>query len=63
MKSPITRRAHWWDERVKEGVTAEYLFNPNFSIYARYEQTDFFSTDRLNNFNENEVRIGMRIRK
>jgi hypothetical protein len=51
------------DERVKEGATAEYFFNPNFSIYARYEHTDFFSTDRLNNFNENEVRIGMRIRK
>jgi hypothetical protein len=51
------------DERVKEGATAEYFFNPNFSIYARYEHTDFFSTDRLNEFNENEVRIGMRIRK
>jgi len=51
------------DERVKEGATAEYFLNPNFSIYARYEHTDFFSTDRLNNFNENEVRIGMRIRK
>ncbi|MGK2923441.1 MAG: outer membrane beta-barrel protein [Methyloceanibacter sp.] len=51
------------DERVKEGVTAEYFFNPNFSIYARYEHTDFFSTNEASDFNDNEVRIGMRIRK
>ena len=51
------------DERVKEGATAEYFFNPYFSIYARYEHTDFMSTEELNNFNQNEVRIGMRIRR
>lgn len=51
------------DERVKEGVTAEYYFNPYMSVYARYEHTDFFSTNRAGEFNENEVRIGMRIRR
>jgi len=48
---------------VKEGATAEYFFNPYLSVYARYEHTDFFSTDRLSDFNQNEVPIGMRIRR
>ena len=51
------------DERVKEGLTAEYYFNPITSVYARYERTDFFSTDAANDFIENEVRIGMRLRR
>ena len=51
------------DERVKEGLTAEYYFNPITSVYARYERTDFFSTDAENDFIENEVRIGMRLRR
>jgi hypothetical protein len=51
------------DERVKEGASAEYYFNQYLSIYARYEHTDFFSTDRLSDFKQNEVRIGMRIRR
>ncbi len=35
------------DERLKGGASAEYYFNPTLSVYARYEYTDFFSTDRL----------------
>jgi hypothetical protein len=50
------------DQRVKEGLSAEYYFNPTWSVYARYEHTDFFSTDAFSGFKENEVRIGMRIR-
>jgi len=50
------------DQRIKEGASAEYYFNPSMSVYARYEHTDFFSNDRLSDFVENEVRIGMRIR-
>jgi hypothetical protein len=50
------------DQRLKEGFTAEYYFNPNFSIYGRYEHTDFFSTDEGSDFVENEVRLGVRIR-
>ena len=50
------------DQRVKEGASAEYYFNPYMSVYARYEHTDFFSTDEESDFKENEVRIGMRIR-
>jgi hypothetical protein len=50
------------DERLKGGASAEYYFNPTLSVYARYEYTDFFSTDRLSDFDQNEVRIGMRIR-
>ena len=48
---------------MKEGLTAEYYFNPITSVYARYERTDFFSTDAANDFIENEVRIGMRLRR
>jgi len=50
------------DQRVKEGASAEYYFNPTMSVYARYEHTDFFSTDEESDFLENQVRIGMRIR-
>jgi hypothetical protein len=50
------------DQRVKGGTSAEYYFNPRLSVYARYEHTDFFSTDEAGDFKENEVRIGMRIR-
>jgi len=39
------------------------VFVPNFSIYARYEHSDVTSTDRFSDFTENEVRIGMRIRR
>ncbi len=50
------------DERLREGLTMEYFFNPNMSLYTRYEHTDFMSTDRFNEYAENEVRVGMRIR-
>ena len=50
------------EERIKEGATAEYYFNQYLSVFARYEHTDFMSTDRFDEFRENEVRIGMRIR-
>lgn len=47
---------------MKEGLTAEYYFNPYSSVYARYEHTDFFSTQEGNDFIENEVKLGVRIR-
>jgi hypothetical protein len=50
------------DQRVKEGLSTEYYLNPTWSVYARYEYTDFFSTDAFSDFKENEVRIGTRIR-
>ena len=50
------------DERMREGLTFEYFFNPNMSVYTRYEHTDFMSTDRFSEYTENEVRVGMRIR-
>jgi hypothetical protein len=51
------------DQRIKEGLTGEYYFNPLVSTYARYEHTDFFSTDEESDFVENEVRVGMRFRR
>ena len=51
------------DQRLKEGLTAEYYFNPLVSTYARDEHTDFFSTDETSDFVENEVRVGMRFRR
>ncbi len=50
------------DRRLKEGLTGEYYFNPYFSVYGRYEHTDFFSTDEGSDFLENEVRLGVRVR-
>lgn len=51
------------EERVREGVTAEYYFNEYFSVYGCYEHTDFTSTDVANEFTENEVRVGVRVRR
>lgn len=51
------------DERVREGVTAEYYFNEYFSVYGRFEHTDFMSTIAANEFKENEVRLGVRVRR
>lgn len=51
------------DERIKEGVTAEYYFNEYFSVYGRFEHTDFQSTDAASEFKENEVRLGVRVRR
>ena len=50
------------DQRLKLGLTSEYYFNPYASVYARYEYTDFFSTNEQSDFIENEVRLGVRIR-
>jgi predicted porin len=50
------------DQRLKEGASAEYYFNPYTSVYARYEHTDFFSAAKASDFLRNELRIGMRIR-
>ena len=50
------------DQRLKLGLTSEYYFNPYASVYARYEYTDFFSTNEASDFIENEVRLGFRIR-
>jgi hypothetical protein len=50
------------DQRIKTGASAEYYFNPYASVYARYEYTDFFSTIPSNDFIENELRLGFRIR-
>jgi len=49
-------------KRLKTGLTAEYYFNPYTSVYGRYEYTDFFSTIPSNDFIENELRLGFRIR-
>jgi hypothetical protein len=50
------------DQRIKTGASAEYYFNPYASVYARYEYTDFFSTIPSNDFIENDLRLGFRIR-
>jgi hypothetical protein len=51
------------DERIKEGVTAEFYFNEYFSVYGRFEHTDFTSTIAASYFTENEVRRGARVRR
>jgi hypothetical protein len=52
------------DRRVKLGATAEYYFNPVWSVYARFENTEFTSTpDSSSNFVENEIKIGVKLRR
>jgi len=33
------------------------------SVYTEYDYRDFFSNNEFDNFTENRVRIGMRIRR
>lgn len=52
------------DRRVKLGATGEYYFNPMLSVYARYEHTDFTSTpDSSSDFVEDEIKIGVKLRR
>lgn len=51
------------DQRIKGGLTAEYYFNPVLSLYGRYEHTAFISTDAASDFVEDEVRLGMKLRR
>jgi hypothetical protein len=46
------------------GATGEYYFNPVLSAYARYEHTDFTSTpDSSGDFVEDEIKIGLKLRR
>jgi hypothetical protein len=52
------------DRRTKIGATGEYYFNPVLSAYARYEHTIFKSTpDPSGNFEEDEVKFGIKFRR
>jgi len=52
------------DRRVKLGATGEYYFNAVLSAYARYEHTDFTSTpDSSGDFVEDEIKIGLKLRR
>ena len=44
-------------------MTAEFYFNEYFSVYGRFEHTDFTSTIAASDFTENEVRLGVRVRR
>ena len=44
-------------------MTAEFYFNEYFSVYGRFEHTDFTSTIAASYFTENEVRLGVRVRR
>jgi hypothetical protein len=51
------------DRRTKLGATSEYYFNPVLSAYARYEHTDFTSTDAQPDFVEDEIKVGLKFRR
>ena len=51
------------DQRFGTGALAEYYFNPYMSVYTEYDYRDFFSNNEFDDFTENRVRIGMRIRR
>lgn len=51
------------DQRTKEGFTGEYYFNPTLSVYSRYEHTHFFSTVSEDDFSDNEVWVGIKLRR
>jgi len=51
------------DQRVKAGLTGDYYFNPVVSMYGRYEHTNFTSTIAENDFIEDEMRFGFKLRR
>jgi hypothetical protein len=51
------------DQRIKGGFTTEYYFVPVLSVYGRYEHTAFISTDAASDFDEDEVRLGVKLRR
>ncbi|MEG6507546.1 outer membrane beta-barrel protein [Methyloligella sp. 2.7D] len=51
------------DDRYREGVTAEYLFNRNMALVAAYEHTNYVSSSSTGDYEANEVTVGMRLRK
>jgi hypothetical protein len=51
------------DQRMKAGLTGEYYFNPLVSLYGRYEHTHFVSTSSESNYDEDEVRLGIKLRR
>lgn len=51
------------DQRLRAGLTADYYFNPVLSLYSRYVHTDFTSTVSENDFVEDEVRVGIKLRR
>jgi hypothetical protein len=51
------------DQRVRAGLTADYYFNSIVSLYSSYEHTDFTSTVSENDFTEDEVRLGIELRR
>ena len=51
------------DQRFGTGASAEHYFNPYMSVYTEYDYRDFFSNNEFDDFTENRVRIGMRIRR
>ena len=51
------------DRRTKFGATGEYYFNPMMSAYARYEHTDFTSTEAGSDFVEDEFKVGLKFRR
>jgi hypothetical protein len=51
------------NQRIKGGFTIAYYFNPVLSLYGRYEHTAFISTDAARDFDEDEVRMGLKLRR
>lgn len=52
-----------FDQRTKAGLTGDYYFNPVLSMYGRYDHTNFTSTVVENDFIEDEVRFGVKLRR
>ena len=52
-----------FDQRTKAGLTADYYFNSILSMYSRYEHTDFTSTVAENDFVEDRVTFGIKLRR
>jgi hypothetical protein len=51
------------EKELKSFVGVEYFVNREVTLFSRYQHTDFTSTDAGRNYNADEVRVGMRIKR
>lgn len=51
------------EQELKETLAAEYYLTREVALTARYQHTDFFSSTPGSDYTDNEVRVGVKIRR
>jgi hypothetical protein len=51
------------EKEARANLGAEYFLNREVTLFSRYQHTTFTSTDISRNYNADEIRVGMRIKR